>query len=363
MPTVADTVRRLEALVPPSKAAGWDRIGLQVGDREAPVESLAVCHEVTNDVVAHLERGPVDLVIAYHPLLFRPVASFVAGRGAAGRAFRLAASGTALAVVHTAFDVAPGGAADALAAAVGLRDATGFGPNWGSGAAKIVTFVPHDLVETVTGAMAAAGGGHIGGYSGCSFRSSGIGAFVASDTADPYVGRAGEPTREPEVRVEMIAPAPAVDRVIAALVAAHPYDEPAYDVYEVRANAGFIGRRGPVSTATLGEFAAAVGAILGCTPRVAGDLGTAVTSAAVVPGSGGSLVPAAAAIADVLVTGDVSHHQARDAIDRRLAVVDVGHVASERPGIDKLYAAVAQLGVPVHTRVEIDPDPWSRRDG
>jgi dinuclear metal center YbgI/SA1388 family protein len=363
MPTVTHIVRRLEALIPPGKAAGWDPVGLQVGDPEASVDSVAVCHEVTGEVVSRLERDPVDLVVAYHPLLFRPAASFIAGPGASGRAYRLAASGVAIAVVHTAFDVAPGGAADALAAAIGLGDIRGFGPNWGGDVAKIVSFVPPDRVEAVAVAMGAAGGGHIGGYSGCSFRSSGIGAFTAPETADPYAGRAGESTQEPEIRIEMIAPAAAVDRVVAALVAAHPYEEPAYDVYEVRANAGFIGRRGEVPATTLAGFAAAAGAALGCLPRVAGDPSATITSAAVVPGSGGSLIPAAAGIADVLVTGDVSHHRAREAIDRRLAVVDVGHVPSERPGIDRLYAAVAQLGAAVHTRLELDPDPWSRSDG
>jgi putative NIF3 family GTP cyclohydrolase 1 type 2 len=79
----------------------------------------------------------------------------------------------------------------------------------------------------------------------------------------------------------------------------------------------------------------------------------------VVPGSGGGFIGAAAGTADVLISGDVSHHQARDALDHGLAIIDVGHVPSERPGIARLYAAVAQLGIPVHRLPDLDPDPWS----
>jgi putative NIF3 family GTP cyclohydrolase 1 type 2 len=157
----------------------------------------------------------------------------------------------------------------------------------------------------------------------------------------------------------MITPASAVDRVVAALVAHHPYEEPAYDVYDVRANAGFIGRHGAVKATTLGALADQAGALLSCRPRVAGASDAPIGHVAVVPGSGGSFVAEAAGVADVLVTGDVSHHQARDALDRGLSIIDVGHAPSERPGLDRLYAAVAQLGLPLRSLLELDPDPWS----
>ena len=165
--------------------------------------------------------------------------------------------------------------------------------------------------------------------------------------------------REPEVRVEMIAPRSRVARVVAALVAAHPYEEPVYDVYEVQANAGFVGRAGSLdAAATLGALAAQVADRVGGNVRVAGRTRHPVTRVAVVPGSGGDFVAAAAACADVLVTGDVSHHQARDALERGLAIIDPGHAATERPGIATLYAAVAQLATGVVDLTHLDPSPW-----
>jgi putative NIF3 family GTP cyclohydrolase 1 type 2 len=156
----------------------------------------------------------------------------------------------------------------------------------------------------------------------------------------------------------MIAPTGRVDAVVAALVAAHPYEEPAYDVYEVRANAGFIGRVGTVDRTTAGALGERLRASLRCEPRIAGsDRG--VERVAVVPGSGRSFIAAAAEIADAVITGDVSHHDAQDALGRGLAVIDVGHVPGERPGVARLYALISQLGIPVRNLTELDPDPWS----
>jgi putative NIF3 family GTP cyclohydrolase 1 type 2 len=147
--------------------------------------------------------------------------------------------------------------------------------------------------------------------------------------------------------------------VAAALVAAHPYEEPAYDVYELRANAGFVGRAGSIGDqVTLGALADRVGDRIGGNVKLAGPVNDPVTRVAVVPGSGGGFIAAAGAVAEVLVTGDVSHHQARGALERGLAIIDPGHAASERPGIATLYAAVAQLTDAVVDLTHLDPSPW-----
>ena len=357
--TVADVLDHLDVISPLGKAAGWDPVGLQLGDPAAPVARVGVCHEVTAEVLDAVEADRVDLLIAYHPLLFRPTTRIVAGNSASGRAFRLVTSGVALAVVHTAFDVTPGGAADSLAAALDLSDVVGFGPLWGPDAVKLVVFVPQSEADDVAGAMVAAGAGTIGRYSGCSFRTDGVGTFLPEAGAVPAAGAPGALNREPEVRIEMIAPRPSVDGVVAALVAAHPYEEPAYDVYEVRANAGFVGRAGSIGDqVTLGALADRVGDRIGGNVKLAGPVHDPVTRVAVVPGSGGDFIAAAAAVAEVLVTGDVSHHQARSASERGLAIIDPGHAASERPGIATLYAAVAQLTDAVVDLTHVDPSPW-----
>lgn len=359
MSTVASVLAAIDAVAPFSKAASWDPVGLQVGDARAAVGSAAVCHDVTEGVVGSVERQPVDLVVSYHPLLFRPQAAFTAGRSPSGRAFRLARAGVAVLAVHTAFDVARGGSADALAAVLGLVDINRFGPLETAESVKFVVFVPGNDADRVAAAMAEAGAGVIGNYTQCSFRIDGTGTFFPGAGAEPTTGRPDRLNREREVRIEMVGPASRRDAVAEAILTAHPYEEPAFDVYDVRANTGMLGRLGRVpDPMALGEFAERVSAALETAVRYAGEPDRPVAGVAVAPGSGGSLIEAVADRADVLVTGDVSHHRALGALDRGLAVVDAGHVPTERPGLRALYAAVSEIVPETRDLTRLDSHPW-----
>ncbi|MGH9137650.1 MAG: Nif3-like dinuclear metal center hexameric protein [Acidimicrobiales bacterium] len=341
---VAEFVARLAARTHPERAAAWDAVGLQVGDPAAPVRAVTVVHEVTEAVTLRLEAEPVDLVVAYHPLLFRPAARLVPGGGAAGRAVRLLRAGVAVVVTHSDFDAMPGGMSDAMADALGLTDVTGFAPVAGADQVKIVTFVPAASVAPLTEALSSAGAGQIGDYAQCAFTVDGVGRFFAGDTTNPAAGRAGALNSEPEVRVEMVAPRTRADAVIEALIAAHPYEEPAFDVYPVASNHPLGGRIGNYDSGWDDLVAAATEQFQPEGLRTARVDGVVPHRVAVSPGAGESrIVPAATAGADVLVSGDISHHRMAGANDRGLSVIDPGHAASERPGIARLQALVGEL--------------------
>ncbi len=120
----------------------------------------------------------------------------------------------------------------------------------------------------------------------------------------------------------------------------------------------WIGRSGSLPTpTTVGQFADLVSAQLSTLVHVAGDTNEAVGSVATVPGSGSSFIDEAAQVADVYLTGDVSHHRARQAVERGLVVLDAGHVPTERPGVDQLYDSVRNV-VPDAVFIASDPHPW-----
>ena len=98
---------------------------------------------------------------------------------------------------------------------------------------KIVVFVPKENLDAVRSAMAEAGAGVIGNYAYCSFTTPGTGTFFGGEGADPAAGTAGRLERVPELRLEMLVPAEKAEAVVAAMKAAHPYEEPAYDVYQL----------------------------------------------------------------------------------------------------------------------------------
>jgi dinuclear metal center YbgI/SA1388 family protein len=342
---VEEFVARLAARTHPDRAAAWDAVGLQVGDPDASVGTATVVHEVTEAVTSQLVTDPVDLVVAYHPLLFRPASRLVPDRSPAGRAVRLLRAGVAVLVTHSDFDAMPGGMSDAMAVTLGLHDVRGFAPVTAAEQVKVVTFVPRESVTAIIETLSAAGAGHIGDYEHCAFTVDGVGRFLAGEATRPTVGCAGEFNAEAEVRIEMIAPRHRSDDIVEALIAGHPYEQPAFDVYPVASNHALGGR--------IGSFAGSWEELLERVGAAFQPDGLRVGRAssdrpprriAVSPGAGESRIAAAAASGcDVFVGGDISHHRVIEATDRGLSVIDVGHAASERPGMVRLLALVKEL--------------------
>ncbi len=357
--SIADIVSALDRIAPFAKAADWDPVGLQIGDASRSAERVAVCHEITETAMERILAAPPSLVVTYHPLIFGPLNSLTAGPGAAGRALRLAEAGVAIVVMHTNFDAARGGTADSLAVALGLGDIAPFGLVGGGPEIKIVTFAPREALEQITGAMAAAGAGRIGTYTNCSFTGEGLGRFQPEPGSEPVTGSVGVLSEVPELRIEMVAPRRKEAAVIAALQAAHPYEETPYDVYDVRGSEGMVGRVGSLIEIPLGDLVDKVDRELETRARVAGGRGRPISRVAVVPGSGSDFIGAAAAAgSEVLVTGDVSHHRAREAVERGIAVIDAGHGPTERPGVQALYAFVGSVVSDVIDLTGIDDSPW-----
>lgn len=252
-PTVSDLIAALETRIDPAQGAPWDVIGLQLGNPTDPVRSIGMCHEVTDEVLDWVEEQPLDMLVTYHPLLFEPVTSLISGRGPAGRAHRLVRLGVSLYVVHTAFDVCPGGAADQLAIAFGLTD-----------------------IEP-------------------------LGATASGMVDETKIGRVGTLSK----------------------------------------------------SMTLADVCTKTESVLGPVQlRISGTSTALVERMAVVPGSGSSFIDqAVAADADVLVTGDVSHHRMAHAVDRDLLIIDAGHAATERPGMERLAGLIGEVAAECHVPV------------
>ena len=98
---------------------------------------------------------------------------------------------------------------------------------------KLVVFVPESALEALRDALFEAGAGRIGDYARCSWYTAGTGTFLGGEDADPSIGERGREEHVPELRLETVFPAERQREVVAALRAAHPYEEPAFDVYEL----------------------------------------------------------------------------------------------------------------------------------
>ncbi len=373
-PTLADVVAVLDRLYPPSLAESWDAVGLVTGDPEQPVRRVLFAVDPMRAVVDEAIGWDADLVVAHHPLLLRGVSS-VAATTPKGRVVHdLVRSGTALHVCHTNADNANPGVSDALATAVGLRDTRPLKALPADPVDKLVVFVPVDEADALVDALAAAGAGRIGAYERCAWSVTGEGTFRALAGANPAIGQVGAVERVTEARVEMVLPRHRRGAVLAALRAAHSYEEPAYDVYELASTPGSTGggRVGVLpEPQSLRDFADRVAAALPATEhgvRVSGDPARRIETVAVVGGAGDSEFDRVrAAGADAYLTADLRHHPATEAgAYDAPALVDVAHWASEWPWLPDaerlLAAALADQGSTVETRVStICTDAWTFR--
>jgi dinuclear metal center YbgI/SA1388 family protein len=360
-----DVVAEIERRYDPRWAEPWDAVGLMCGDPDAKVGRVHLAVDPVLAVADEAIAAGAQLLVTHHPLFLGGTTS-VAATTAKGRVVhRLISAGVGLYVAHTNADIADPGVSDALAAAIGLRDVVPLDPRPAEATDKLVTFVPADAADRVLDALAAAGAGTIGNYTRCAFLGEGAGTFRAEAGAQPAIGSAGEVTRVAEVRLEVVVPRHRRDAAVRALVGAHPYDEPAYDVVELAAppSSRGVGRAGHLAGAmSLADFTAHVADVLPATAagvRAAGDPDRVVRRVAVCGGSGGDLAAAAARRdADVLVTSDLKHHATSEAVaDTGVALVDAGHWATEWPWLRHL---AGELATTVEATVSsLVTDPWT----
>ncbi|MFZ5815156.1 MAG: Nif3-like dinuclear metal center hexameric protein [Bacillota bacterium] len=343
MTTVGKIAAYIEELAPPEWAEQWDNVGLQVGEPSAPAGRILVALELTGAVIEEAVQTQADLVVVHHPPIFRPLKALRFDTPGGRRIQRLVRQGIALYAAHTNLDQAAGMTNDSLAAAAGLEEHEVLLKAGEEKYLKLVVFVPRGHEDAVLEALAREGAGHIGNYSHCTFQSPGTGTFLPLEGSNPYLGRQGELERAEEIRLETILPESKARRAVQAMIQAHPYEEVAYDLYPL-ANPGRLrghGRIGRLAApVTLAQLADQLKGRLK-TPhlRIVGDPNRPISTVAVGAGSGGSLIPHAARRgADLLVTGDVGYHDAQDAMDLGLAVIDVGHYNSEAIVIPPLAA-------------------------
>ena len=365
---LGDIIDVLDAAYPPHLAQSWDSVGLVCGDPAESVTSVTVAVDATAETVARVPDG--GLLLAHHPLLLRGVDSVSADSAKGALIHSMVRTGRALFTAHTNADSAAPGVSDALASALGLRvrDVLDPAPS-GPVLDKWVVFVPAADAEAVRSAMFAAGAGHLGDYSHCSWSAVGTGQFLPHDGASPAIGTVGTVEYVEEQRVEMVAPASRRSAVLAGLRAGHPYEEPAFDILALQNPAGGVGL-GRIAELPepepLSAFVARVRKALPPTSwgvRASGNPAAPVSRVAVCGGAGDSLLSTvAAAGVQAYVTADLRHHPADE--HRRVsdvALVDVAHWASEFPWCAQaadLLRSHFGASLPV-TVCDVRTDPWN----
>jgi dinuclear metal center YbgI/SA1388 family protein len=373
-----DVTTLMDRWYPPASASDWDAVGLVCGDPGQPVDRIVLAVDPAPAVVEEALAWSADVLVVHHPLLLKGVHS-VAATTPKGRVLHeLIRGGCGLFAAHTNADAPAGGVNESLAMALGIVEPQVIVPDPGDPLDKLVTFVPHENAEEVRAAITSAGAGRIGDYDSCTFTSEGEGRFRPLAGATPAIGRVGEAEVVGESRVEAVVARGHRREVLQALREVHPYEEPAYDVFELADVPGLggsargSGRIGRLARpTTLREFAARVKHVLPDTShgvRVGGDPDRTIETVAVTSGAGDFLLDTVLGTdADVYVTSDLRHHRASEFLEHGgPALVDVAHWAAEwtwLPVLERtLLGAFEGRGDTVEVRVSTTcTDPWTFR--
>ena len=337
---ISEIISAIEVFAAPELQEEYDNAGLITGNASWDCSGALCCLDVTADVVSEAKANNCNLIVAHHPIIFKGLKR-INGRNYVEKVIIEAIKNdVAIYSAHTNLDNVVLGVNAKIAETIGLKDFTILQPK-NKMLRRLITFAPHDAAETVRQAVFAAGAGHIGKYSECSFNSEGTGTFKAEAGADPYVGEVGQRHFETETKIEIVYPFYSESQVVKALIDSHPYEEVAYDIFTMD-NVHF-----GIGAGVIGEMEQAMEekAFLNLLKERFGAkgmrhtelLGKPIKKVAVCGGAGSFLINKAVQMkADFYITADVKYHEFFDA-EGKLVLADIGHYESEQFTIDLLH--------------------------
>ncbi|MEK4494856.1 Nif3-like dinuclear metal center hexameric protein [Ureibacillus sp. FSL W8-0352] len=307
-----------------------DPIGLAIGTLNKVVTKVLVTLDVNQEVADEAIEKGCQLIIAHHPPIFRKLSNLRTDTPSGRLYEKLLKNDIAVYAAHTNLDVAEGGVNDLLADALQLQNREILEKTYSEHLMKLAVFVPDEHADELRYVLAKAGAGKIGNYDSCSYSTDGKGRFRPLEGANPYIGDVGEIEVTDEEKIEVVFPTSMKNRILKAMLNAHPYEEPAYDLYTLaqETNEYGIGRFGMLKEPmSLRQFAEYVKERLQVPMvRIVGNENSTVSKVAVLGGDGNKYIHIAKrAGADVFVTGDMYFHVAQEAQAIGLNIVDPGH--------------------------------------
>ena len=343
---IKEIVCALEQFAPLPLQDGFDNAGLQIGLTDAEATGALLCLDVTEAVLDEAIVLGYNLVISHHPLIFKGYKS-ITGKDYVERCILKAIKNDIVIYsAHTNLDNAQGGVNFKIAEKIGLKNVRILEPK-GNGLMKLVTFVPFAQADAVRQALFSAGCGNIGNYDLCSYNLDGEGTFRAKAGTHPFCGTIGELHREGEVRIETILPSFKKTEAIKALLTAHPYEEPAFDLYPLQndwkqAGAGIVGELEEPETEL--DFLKRIKKTfeVGCL-RHNKLTGREVQKVALCGGAGAFLLPQAIhSGADVFITGEIKYHD-YFGHEKNILMAEIGHYESEQYTKEIFYSIIWDL--------------------
>ncbi|NJD21539.1 MAG: Nif3-like dinuclear metal center hexameric protein [Melioribacter sp.] len=344
---VGELTKYLDDWAPPGAAWEKDNVGLQIGSRRQKIKNIMLCLELNDEVLKEALQKKCNFIFTHHPLIFKPIKKLDTENNSLSKLIeKLFKHNISVYSAHTNFDSIKDGVSFELAKILKLKNIR-FLENQISNQLKVVTFIHASSFGKISDAIFSAGGGIIGEYENCSFRSTGEGTFKGSEKSNPLVGKKNNFENVNEIRLEVLVDSWKLNNVISAILKTHPYEEPALDIYplknkNVNLGAGAIGEL--ENEMNENKFLSFVSKSLKtkvlkyCDGRI-----KTIKKVAVCGGSGSELLEQAIAEgADAFVTADIKYHTFQDA-ERKILLIDAGHYETEIISLQAVQRAINKL--------------------
>ena len=333
MPKLQEIIDALEDFAPLHYQESYDNSGLIVGDRLCDVQNALLTLDCTEAVIDEAIEKNIQLIIAHHPIVFTGLKSLTGKNYIEKVIIKAIKHDIAIYAAHTNLDHVYSGVNHKIAEKLQLKNLSILDPKkdtlW-----QLYVYVPNTHAEKVRNALFDAGAGAIGNYSACSFNTQGIGTFLPSENANPFIGQKNTLAQEEEIKIEVILSEEKKEMVLKAMFSNHPYEEIAYGFISLENKNQYIG------AGMLGELNDEMTeiqflAFLKTTMKTSCIRHTQlrnrpIKKVAICVGSGSFLLNhAIKAQADILITADFKYHQFFDA-ENKLVIADIGHYESEQ---------------------------------
>lgn len=352
---ISELLSKIDGEIPFDYRFNNDPVGLLVGSARTEITGILIALDITEAVILEAVSQNCNLIISHHPLFYHPLKNLVSGNFYTDIVRSLIKNDLALISLHTCFDLQLlNGVSKALALALNLQDIQPMIPMQNIAntkspeVVKLAVYLPVTHQAAVQEAIHSSGGAVIGNYDNCFFTFAGSGSFRGNHSSNPYIGKKEEIAHVEEIKLETVVFRNRLPAVLAAVRSAHPYEEPAIDIYALEsAESGLaLGCTGNLPQpmcadelkAYLKKSLSSENIRFALNPQI-----SIYTKIAVAGGSCSVYWRRASQLkADLFLTSEIGHHTCLEA-KQAISLADVTHFTSEKFCLSPLKDIVAKI--------------------
>ncbi len=337
----------LDQITPFFLQESFDNSGIQFADLDKEINKVLISLDVTQEVLEEAIKNKINLIITHHPLIFSPVKKISKQNNPI--LFRVITNNINLISVHTNFDIAENGLNDYLAKLLDIKKIMPIQRSLEK-IYKLAVYAPIPYTPKISEAIFKAGAGKIGNYTETSFHITGKGTFRPMEGSRPFLGEIGKREEVEEIKIETVVTERFLKPVIQAMKKAHPYEEPAYDIFEILSTSpSGIGWLGELQKPLLlNQFSQYIKARLQTKyVRLIKSHSRPIKKIALCAGGGSFLLEQVSKLdLDLYITGDIKYHDALRAKEINLNILEVEHFDTEKFFVDALYDKLVEFKIP-----------------